>query len=170
MLMKKLFLSFVMLFMAVSGAWAQYVVQGGLRFSLHDSDLKYAEVEEPESGTYSGVINIPSSVSYGGEDYIVKYIGGNAFKESAVTKVTIPSSVTHILNNAFQGCASLTEVNLSEGLVEIGTNAFHHPRYGDKSRVLCHGSHGQTHQVDLRVWRREIGHGLDCSQRHQQHH
>ena len=125
-MMKKLFLSFVMLLMAATGAWAQYVVQGGLRFSLHDSDLKYAEVEEPESGTYSGVINIPSSVSYGGEDYIVKYIGGNAFKESAVTKVTIPSSVTHILNNAFQGCASLTEVNLSEGLVAIGTNAFQH--------------------------------------------
>jgi len=125
MLMKRLLFSFVMLIAAV-GAWADYVEQGGLRFSLHDSNPKYAEVEAPESGSYSGVINIPSSVSYGGEDYTVKYIGGYAFKESAVTKVTIPSSVTHILGSAFQGCASLTELNLSEGLEEISSYAFQH--------------------------------------------
>ena len=123
--MKKLLFSFVMLTAAV-GAWAQYVEQDGLRFSLHDSTPKYAEVEAPESGSYSGEINIPSVVSYGGEDYLVKYIGGYAFKKSAVTKVTIPSSVTDILNSAFEGCASLTEVNLSEGLEQIGAYAFEH--------------------------------------------
>jgi len=126
MLMKKLLLSLVMMLTASIAAWAQYVEEGGLRFYLYDSTPKYAEVEAPASGTYSGVINIPSSVSYGGEDYTVKYIGGNAFKESAVTKVTIPSSVTDILNSAFEGCASLTEVNLSEGLEQIGAYAFEH--------------------------------------------
>ena len=125
MLMKKILLSFTM-FMVAVGAWAQYVVQDGLRFSLYDSNPKYAQVEAPESGSYSGEITIPSVVSYGGEDYTVKYIGGDAFKESAVTKVTVPSSVTFILNSAFQGCASLTEVNLSEGLEGISSYAFQH--------------------------------------------
>lgn len=124
MLMKKLFLSLVMMLTATSAAWAQYVEQDGLWFSLHDTNPKYAQVEEPESGSYSGEINIPSVVSYGGEDYPVTYIGWNAFKESAVTKVTIPSSVTHILGSAFQGCASLTEVNLSEGLEYISSYVF----------------------------------------------
>ncbi len=126
MLMKKLFLSLVMMLTATSAVWAQYVEQGGLRFYLYDSTPKYAEVEAPESGSYSGEISIPSSVRYGGEDYPVTYIGGNAFKESAVTKVTIPSSVTHILGSAFEGCASLTEVNLSEGLEDISSYAFEH--------------------------------------------
>ena len=123
--MRKLLLSLVMMLTAAS-AWAQmgYVEQGGLRFSLWDSDPKYAQVEAPASGTYSGEITIPSVVSDGVEDYTVKYIGGNAFKESAVTKVTVPSSVTHILGSAFQGCANLTEVNLSEGLEEISSYVF----------------------------------------------
>ena len=115
-----------MMLTASIAAWADYVEQGGLRFYLYDSTPKYAEVEAPESGSYSGEINIPSVVSSGGEDYLVKYIGSNAFKESAVTKVTIPSSVTDILNSAFEGCASLTEVNLSEGLEQIGAYAFEH--------------------------------------------
>lgn len=121
--MKRLLFSFVMLIAAV-GAWAQYVEQDGLWFSLHDTNPKYAQVEEPESGSYSGEITIPSVVSYGGEDYPVTCIGWSAFKESAVTKVTIPSSVTEILGSAFQGCASLTEVNLSEGLEDISSYVF----------------------------------------------
>ena len=117
----------MMMLMVATAAWAQtYVEQGGLRFYLYDSTPKYAEVEAPESGSYSGEISIPSSVSYGGEDYPVTHIGGNAFKESAVTKVTIPSSVRFILNSAFESCASLTEVNLSEGLEEICAFAFEH--------------------------------------------
>lgn len=112
-----------MMLMAVTGTWAQYVEQDGLRFSLDDTN-KYAQVEAPESGNYSGVINIPSVVSYGGEDYTVKYIGSSAFKESAVTKVTVPSSVTNILGSVFEGCTKLKEVNLSEGLEEIGSYAF----------------------------------------------
>jgi hypothetical protein len=52
--MKKLFLSFVMMLTASIAAWADYVEQGGLRFYLYDSTPKYAEVEAPESGSYSG--------------------------------------------------------------------------------------------------------------------
>ena len=154
-MMKKLFLSFVMLLMAATGAWAQYVEQGGLRFSLHDSNPKYAEVEAPASGSYSGEISIPSSVSYGGEDYTVKYIGGYAFKESHVTKVTIPSSVTHILGSAFEGCASLTELNLSEGLEDISSYAFEHSAVtsltipGTVTRIQSYAMEGMTSLTKL---------------------
>lgn len=153
--MKKLLLSFVMMLIAAVGAWAQYVEQDGLRFSLHDSNPKYAEVEAPASGSYSGEISIPSSVSYGGEDYPVTYIGGYAFKESAVTKVTIPSSVTHILGSAFQGCASLTELNLSEGLEDISSYAFEHSAVtsltipGTVTRIQSYAMEGMTSLTKL---------------------
>ena len=62
-------------------AWAEYVEQDGLRFSLHDSDIKYAEVEAPESGSYSGEITIPSVVSDGGEDYTDYNDGGEDYND-----------------------------------------------------------------------------------------
>ena len=114
----------MMMLMVATAAWAQtYVEQGGLRFSVNTLNHT-AEVVAPETGVYSGVIDIPSSVTYEGKDYTVKYIGSSAFQNSTVTNVTVPSSVTDILGNAFAGCIDLTEVTLSEGLQDISSFAF----------------------------------------------
>ena len=45
-------------------------------------------------------------------------------RESAITSITVPGTVTEIYNNAFQDCASLASVTLSEGLKSIGSSAF----------------------------------------------
>ncbi len=73
----------------------------------------------PES--YSGDLGIPSTL--GG--YPVTAIGEAAFSFcSALTSVTIPSSVTTIGRYAFDECSSLTSVMIPAGVTSIGKDAF----------------------------------------------
>ena len=53
------------------------------------------------------VVNIPSEIN----GTPVTTIGNAAFRDSSVTSVTIPASVTEIGSNAFAGCTNLTSVN-----------------------------------------------------------
>ena len=54
---------------------------------------------------YSGVVTIPSSVSYLDINYDVTSIGLNAFRDCIyLTEVVIPNSVTSIEQDAFAGC------------------------------------------------------------------
>ena len=54
----------------------------------------------------------------------VTAVAGDAFKGSAVTKVTLPVTVTSIGASAFEGCTSLRSVVLSDNVSEIGRAAF----------------------------------------------
>ena len=57
------------------------------------------------NGSYSGTIEIPSKVTYEGEEYTVTKIGDDAFNcSSKLTSVTIPNGVTSIGNRAFRYC------------------------------------------------------------------
>lgn len=50
---------------------------------------------------------------------------GSAFSgNTAITKVTIPGSLSVVSASAFYNCSALTEVVLSEGVKELGKNAF----------------------------------------------
>lgn len=53
------------------------------------------------------VVNIPSEIN----GTPVTTIGNAAFRDSSVTSVTIPDSVTEIGSNAFAGCTNLTSVH-----------------------------------------------------------
>lgn len=57
------------------------------------------------------VVNIPSEIN----GTPVTTIGNAAFRDSSVTSVTIPGSVTEIGANAFAGCTNLTSVNYIGG-------------------------------------------------------
>jgi uncharacterized repeat protein (TIGR02543 family) len=65
------------------------------------------------TGTITGydgtdtVVVIPSKIN----GVTVETIGNAAFRDSSVTSVTIPASVTEIGSNAFAGCTNLTIVN-----------------------------------------------------------
>ena len=68
---------------------------------------------DPTTGMITGyngtdtVVVIPSKIN----GITVETIGHTAFRDSSVTSVTIPASVTEIGSNAFAGCTNLTSVH-----------------------------------------------------------
>jgi hypothetical protein len=57
------------------------------------------------SDEYTGVINIPETISVAGITMKVEAIGANAFRGcSGLTSVTIPNSVKNLYNTCFKGC------------------------------------------------------------------
>lgn len=84
-----------------------------------------AEVYAGYARTYSGPIEIPSSVVYDEKVYSVTAIGLRGFKDcTGITSVKIPTSCKSIDECAFSGCTSLTSISLPTGLTSIGYSAF----------------------------------------------
>ncbi len=77
---------------------------------------KTAAVTSYESygSNYSGAVEIPATVTYGGVTYSVTSVGDWAFNGcSGLTSVTIPASVTSIGESVFEDCSGLTDINVS---------------------------------------------------------
>ena len=73
----------------------------------------------------TGDIVVPSSISYGGNNYTVEGIDSYAFYRcTGITSVTIPSSVLVIGWSAFDGCTSLTSVHIPSSVSSIADYAF----------------------------------------------
>lgn len=68
------------------------------------------------------VVVIPSKIN----GVTVETIGHAAFERSAVTSVTIPDSVTAILDRAFANCFQLTNISIPNSVTSIGFSAFEH--------------------------------------------
>ena len=52
-------------------------------------------------------------------------IPGWAFADSKIKEIILPNSITKIGDRAFQGCATLTKINLGSGVEEIGNSVFY---------------------------------------------
>ena len=70
----------------------------------------------------------------------VTAINGGVFARTGITKITLPDSVTQIESYAFYGCAELSEIEYSENVVEIGTEAFHNTLWynSQPDGIVCH--------------------------------
>lgn len=83
---------------------------------------------DPTTGTITKyvesdtVVVIPSKIN----GVPVETIGHGAFERSAVTSVTIPDSVTAILDRAFANCFQLTNISIPNSVTSIGFSAFEH--------------------------------------------
>ena len=101
----------------------------GLTYTLNAADHT-ATVDSYDDSTQDGVIDIPDTVTSGGQPYTVTAIGEYAFNPSrTITKVSsvfIPATVTSIGRLAFRCCKSLATVTFAEGsqLKSIGALAF----------------------------------------------
>ncbi len=73
---------------------------------------------------YYGNITIPAAVTHNGTIYSVTSISNDAFRESRLTSIDIPTSVTSINDGAFQDCIYLTRVNIGNSVTSIGYGAF----------------------------------------------
>lgn len=101
----------------------------GLTYTLNAADHT-ATVSSYDDSTQDGVIDIPDTVTSGGQPYTVTAIGDSAFNPSHtitnVSSVFIPATVTSIGRFAFRCCKFLATVTFAEGsqLKSIGVSAF----------------------------------------------
>ena len=100
----------------------------GLTYTLNADHT--ATVANYDNSTPDGVIDIPDTVTSGGQPYTVTAIGVSAFGSFStrinVSSVFIPATVRSIGSHAFIYCDALTTVTFAEGsqLKSIGSNAF----------------------------------------------
>ena len=95
-----------------------------LEFEITDPTNKWVEVIGVEEPDVEDVI-IPSSITIGGEEYMVTSIGEAVFGWcESLTSITIPSSVTSIGPKTFGGCKSLTSIAIPSSVTSIGDRAF----------------------------------------------
>ena len=124
--MKKLYFFFAaMCCMMVANAG---VVTGFTVYGINYTVTSATTVEVGVNKGCTGDIMIPAEVTDGGGvTYSVTGIGYEAFKNSTLTSIAIPASVTSIGEKAFWCCESLSSVTFAEGsqLNAIGKNAFY---------------------------------------------
>lgn len=94
----------------------------GLTYTLNADHT--ATVANYDNSTPDGVIDIPDTVTSGGQTYTVTAINNAAFPNSAVTSVTIPDSVTSIHDASFFNCSQLTNISIPNSVTYISFSAF----------------------------------------------
>ena len=121
----KLFSLVSIILLSIGASYADKVQIGDLYYNLGDPELT-AEVTQSDDN-YSGLteINIPASVSYANNQYLVVGIGERAFSNcSSLLSVTIPSSVTSIGPYTFSNCSGLTTIEIPSSVTSIDKYAF----------------------------------------------
>lgn len=122
---------FVLLLSVIGKGYAQEAI-GKLYYSLDDYTLTASVCGHVDGASATGSLNIPSSVTYKGDDnitrtYSVTGICDWAFDgcSSLTGDLIIPNSVTYIGEYAFVFCSGFTgNLTLGNSLIYIGEDAF----------------------------------------------
>lgn len=107
----------------------------GFFYNVINQEGKEVEVtyETTSYNTYSGVVNIPSTASYNGDNYSVTHIGKSAFRNcTSLISVTIPNTVTNIGEQAFYNCTNIISLTIGSSVTNIGSKAFYFYGYYNK--------------------------------------
>ena len=121
---KQIWVLAAMLLASLSVSAADFEVDG-IYYNITSIENRECGVAAKEGG-YEGAIEIPSKVTYSGQDLTVVAIEHQAFKDcTQLTKITLNEGIQSIGQYAFSGCTNLTEIILpNNSLKEIGTSAF----------------------------------------------
>ena len=124
-------LSSLLLLLFCTALGAQDFKVDGIYYNiLSEEDMTVAVTSHKDAARkpdkrYSGVVKIPSTVTYKKKDYKVAAIGTSAFNDcSALTSIELSEGIVEIGDKAFYGCSALASVELPKGITEIGGLAF----------------------------------------------
>ena len=123
--LKHLFTALLLICTTVASAYNFEV--DGICYNIIDATSKTVEVTyySTYSNKYSGSVVIPENVVYKGVEYSVTSIGGSAFEGcSSLSSIEIPNSVTSIGEYAFTRCSSLSSIEIPNSVTSIGKYAF----------------------------------------------
>ena len=107
-------------FLFIAQVYAESDYGGLLDFSIDGSN---ANIIGFTAGTSTTTLTIPATVSYGPNTYSVPSIGDSAFRDSELTSVTIPDSLTSIGTLAFAN-NRLTSIVFGDSVDIINSSAF----------------------------------------------
>lgn len=119
--MKSIILTVAML-VASATVWAVDFVKDGLEYTVNSDGTTVSVGLSVKSSTGSCVI--PSTVVNGSRTYTVTAIAVQGFKESSVSSVTIPPTVTSIGEEAFYSASNLQSIVIPKSVNYIGKNAY----------------------------------------------
>lgn len=110
-----LLLVFVMVTAMMSlTAFATEYVNDGVKYELYNNDLTAVIVGH--TSELPANLTIPASVTYGGQNYTVEWIEGDAFAGCEILEtVSIPASVEELYPYSFYECVNLTAINVDSG-------------------------------------------------------
>ena len=123
---KRAFLSVLLVLSALTGMAQTTFTSGDLNYRVNDDGVSVTVTGHVTGQGATGVLNIPESVSYQGNDYAVTVIGNCAFLYGFFTgNLIIPNSVTTIEDGAFAYCYSFTgDLVIPNSVTTIGESAF----------------------------------------------
>ena len=130
--MKKLSIFLLALVAGAGTMFASDTSVGGIWYNFDEEHLTAEVTYQGDKynsylDEYSGLVVIPSSVTYNNKTYTVAGIGDRAFCWcSGLTSVTIGNRVTRIGDYAFFDCTGLTSMTIPNSVTGIGDGAFLH--------------------------------------------
>ena len=165
MIKSKLFLFLTFAMFTLCG-WAYDFQKDGIYYNILSEDDKTVEVTSGDVA-YTGDIIIPSEVN----GYSVTQIGKQAFRESTISSVSIPTTVKRISPSAFYQCNGLTSVVIpSKEIIDIGDYAFFGCEnlttltiYGEVGLIGYHAFFGCTSLKDIYLYARTINEKLNIA-------
>ncbi len=113
--------------LGVNNAWADKdVTVNGIVYRCYTTGEKKGTAEVTNGRSCRGNVTIYRDVDIlsTNELFIVTSIGSSAFRNSGITSITLPNTLTHIGFQAFSGCTSLTGIVIPNSVTTIGDYAF----------------------------------------------
>ena len=103
---------------------------------MADNGYEYAEIDGIRYDIKNGyatvakflgnkaTANIRSEITISGKSYAVTSIRSDAFKNTRVTSIVLPNSITEIAADTFEGCSSLTSIVIPGSITSISAGTF----------------------------------------------